>query len=140
MVAVAWAHADVHVKTITRHAPRTLPYRRAVIENLRVTKTGGVLVDRLAGLLAPREAVLRTLQRNHPDTVVGGIAPRRTGDADDVARFQRFARDAGVIELAGAAPFDVVGGDGPVFLFHVDMHERMRIAEHELHDLAFNRL
>jgi len=103
-----------------------------------VVKKG--LVDGLSGLLAPGEAVFGSLQRHHSNAMVGGISAGRAADDHDVACFQRLARNAGVVQLPGAAPFDVVDRDAPVLLFHVHMYERMRIAEDELNDFAFDGL
>src|SRR6267142_130846 len=148
MVAVACAHADAQVNTIAAAAkPNILPCGRAVTEDLRAMKTISVesgfsrtdLVDGLSGSLAPRETILRPLQRDQPDAVVGGVASRRAGDDHLVAGLERSARYAGAAELAGPAPLDVVDGRRAVLLLHVHVHEGMRIPEDELHDLTFDR-
>src|SRR5712691_3938667 len=106
MVAVACAHADPHAIAIATAArPKTFPCRRAVIEDLRPARA---LVDGLSGCLAPREAVLRPLQRDHPDAVIGGIASRGAGDDHLIAGLQRSARHTSAAELTGAAPLHVV--------------------------------
>src|SRR4030095_2296110 len=86
-----------------------------------------LLVDGLPGGLAPREAVFRSLQRHHSNAMVGGISAGCTADDPHVAGLQRLARDAGVVQLPGAAPLNVVDGDAAVLLLHVDMHEGVRI-------------
>src|SRR5258705_199226 len=81
------------------------------------------LVDGLSGRLSPGEAVLRTLQHDEPDAVIGGVAARRAGDDHLVAGLQRSARDAGASELAGAAPLHVIGDHRAVLLLHIHVHE-----------------
>src|SRR5688572_17571665 len=94
-------------------------------------------VERLA-LEAPAEPVRRPQQAAHADAVIDWIAARVAGDDDFVAGLQRLASDALPRQCAGAAPFDAPALHLAVLVGRHDVHPRMRIAEHELYELAFD--
>src|SRR5688572_137286 len=71
----------------------------------RKVRTRG-LVERLARIAAPLEAVRRTAQILHADTVIGRISAGIARDRDDVADAQGLIRHTLTRELAGAAPLD----------------------------------
>src|SRR5207237_7558916 len=80
------------------------------------------------------------LQTKHAKTMIIRIPARVPDDDDVVAGFQRFASDALTSKLAASAPFDRPT-DGFAFLvLALDVDERMRIAEQELNQIAFNCL
>src|SRR5438067_13397231 len=111
MVAEACAQTGPAASTMARAASdRTLPCRRAFIEDLRVNENDWEceLIDGLSGGLAPCEAISRSLQGDHSEPMVGRVAPRRARNHDDVTGLQRVAPDTSVAKLAGASPFDVV--------------------------------
>src|SRR5690606_14036906 len=95
-------------------------------------------VERFAGPAAPVEAVRVPAQVQHPDAVVVRVASRVPRDGDDVARPQRLARDALARELPRAAPFDGPSPQLAVLVRRFDVHERMRVAEQELQELALD--
>src|SRR6185503_2742379 len=97
----------------------------------------GTSIERLAAL-APAEAVRRPQQRAHAQPMIDGIAPRVARDDDLVAGLQRLARDALTGQRAGAAPFDAPALHLAVLVGRHDVHPRVRIAEHELHELALD--
>src|SRR5688572_10692189 len=94
-------------------------------------------VERLA-LLTPAEAVRRPQQRAHPNAVIRGVTARIARDHDLVARLQRFARDTLAGQRTGATPLDAPPLHLPVLVGRHDVHPRVRVAEHELHELALD--
>jgi hypothetical protein len=89
-------------------------------------------------LEAPAEAVRRPQQAAHADAVIDRIAARVARDDDLVAGLQRVARDALARQRAGSAPFDAPALHLPFFVRRHHVYPRVRIAEHELHELAFD--
>src|SRR5215471_3055386 len=72
--------------------------------------------------------------------MIFGIATRVAGDDDVVAWFERVAGHALLVELQSRAPLDGVADGVPLRVLALDVHERMRVAEEELHQLAFDAL
>src|SRR5690606_8523671 len=95
-------------------------------------------IERLA-LEAPAEAVRGAQQAAHAGAVVLGIAAGIPGDAHAIARFQRVAADALAGQLPRAAPFDAPPAHLAVLVRRHHVDPRVRIAERELHELAFDR-
>src|SRR5262245_46351662 len=89
--------------------PGMAPYRRRAAAPVgtaaqMLRQPADWLVDGLAGLLAPTEAVLRAVQRDHADAVVGRVAAGRTADDHVVAGLQRLSGYTLASELASTAP------------------------------------
>jgi len=72
--------------------------------------------------------------------VVGRVAARITGDNHMVAGFQCVIVDAGLFELRGRCPFHRPSLHLTVFVRRLYVHERVRVPEHELHDVPFDLL
>src|SRR5690606_601706 len=96
------------------------------------------LVEGLAGAPAPVEAVGIALQIEHADPMIFRIAARIAGDRHDVAGPQRLVRDPLARQLPGPAPLDGPALRLPVLVRRLDVHERVRIAEHELEQLPLD--
>src|SRR5690554_5063850 len=88
---------------------------------------------------APAEAVRKTQQTAHSDAMILGVAAGVAGDDHAIAGLQRVAADAVTRELARASPFDAPAMHLAVLVRRHHVHPRMRIAERELHELAFDR-
>src|SRR5437773_6549931 len=131
VIATFWADA---AGGISRPMASTGAIARAAGTEVAFTS-----VDDLAGCLPPRESVGRPLQRHHAQAMVGGIASRVGGDHHDVAELERLARDACAPELTDAGPLDRPPHHLAVLVRRLDVHERMRVAEEELHELALDR-
>src|SRR4051794_17965381 len=94
------------------------------------------LVDGLAGLRPPRKSIEWPLQCDHQRPEFARDTRRTAHNGDLIADSQRLARHARSAELSCAAPLD-----GPALRFAVlvrrfNLHECMRIAKDELHQLA----
>ena len=70
--------------------------------------------------------------------VILGVASRISGDDHVVAGLQRLARHALSAELESSAPFDGVADRVALLVFPFDVHERVRVAKQELHQVAFD--
>src|SRR5687767_4093064 len=87
---------------------------------------------------APAPAVLRTLEREESHAMIGRVAAGVAGDDDLVTRLDGVSRNF-ALQLPGRAPFDDVAVHRPVLLLHHHVHEGVRAAEQELHDLPLDR-
>src|SRR5580692_4847856 len=87
----------------------------------------------------PAEAIGRPLDAAHADAVIFRIAARVAGDDDVIAGLQGVAGDAFTAQLAAAAPFHRPSFHVALVVGGFDVDERMRIAEHELDQSAFDR-
>src|SRR6186713_818450 len=97
----------------------------------------GASIESLAAL-TPTEAVGRPQQRAHANAVIDRVTPRVARDDHLVAGLQRLARDALAGQRAGATPFDAPALHLAVLVRRHDVHPGVRIAEHELHELALD--
>ena len=70
--------------------------------------------------------------------MIDGVAAGVTRDDDLVAGLQRFARDALARQCAGTAPFDAPALHLAVLVGRHEVHPGVRVAEHELHERAFD--
>src|SRR5436190_17425384 len=105
---------------------------------MRRARTWGGLVEGLAGIPSPLEAVSRTAQILHADTVIVRVSARVARDRHDVADAQRLVRDALARQLACAAPLDGPALQRAVLVRRFYVHERVRVAEHELQQLTLD--
>src|SRR5437762_4001985 len=92
--------------------------------------------DGLLKIPAPLEPVLRSQDAPHADAVILDGAARVAGDDDVIARLQRVARDAG--QLPGGGPLDGPALHLALRVRRLHVNERVRVAEHELHHVAFD--
>src|SRR5688572_21151263 len=92
-------------RSAVRRPPATCRTRKRAVAPCGTTALQAAgcdeLVDDLAGLLTPAEAVLRAVQGDHPDAVIGRVAAGRTADDHVVAGLQRLSGDTLAAELAG---------------------------------------
>src|SRR6185295_13142319 len=88
------------------------PYKKRAVAPCGTTALkaagGDELLDHFAGLLTPAEAVLRAVQGDHPDAVIGRVAAGRTADDHVIAGLQCLSGDTLAAELAGTAPLNGV--------------------------------
>src|SRR5438128_802959 len=96
------------------------------------------LIKCFAGTSAPSESVGRTLQANHAQAMIFRIPAGVSNDDNVVAGSQRFTRDALTAELSASAPFHGVSSDLALRVLHFNVDKRMRIAEQELNQVAFD--
>src|SRR5215831_2843045 len=89
---------------------------------------------------APLPAVGRPGDGAHPQSVIFRVAARVPRDDHVVARLQRLARHALAVELQARAPLHRIPHGVALRIFPFHVHERVRIAEQELHQVAFDRL
>src|SRR6266571_2338725 len=78
---------------------------------------------------APFEAVFRTEDAPHPEPVIFDSAARVAGDDDVIARLERVVVDA--VQLTRGGPFNGPALGLPLIVRGLDVHEGMRIPEHE---------
>src|SRR5690606_15703937 len=116
---------------------RTGEEARARMRASGVARRASGLVERLA-FETPAEPVRRAQQAAHADTMILGVASRIARDDDVVTGPEGIARDALPRKLAGSAPFDAPALHFAVLVRRHDMHPGMRIAEHELDQLALD--
>src|SRR5690606_10142458 len=116
-------------------APRAKPAAGGAMVQERLPDRS---IERFA-LEAPAEAVRGTQQAPHPDPVILRIAARVAGDDHAIAGPQRVAADTVSRELTGAAPLDAPAMHLAAFVGRHHVNPRMRVAEGELHELAFDR-
>src|SRR5688572_9931215 len=80
----------------------------------------------------PREAVARPLDARDQQSERGRIAGRFAGHLELVTRLERRSGDLGLGQVVGRTPLQRPGLDRAVLVGHVNPHEGMRIAPHEL--------
>src|SRR5262249_51377087 len=75
---------------------------------------------------------------NHPKAMVFGSAAGIAVDDDVVADLERVAGDALLAKLSAGSPLDRPTRDGAARFLHFHLHEGVRIAIQELHQIAFD--
>src|SRR4029079_7596809 len=100
-------------------------------------KPDTTLINRFAGTRPPRESIERPTQTEHQCAVLPRHTRRTRGDRDLVADLQRLTLDALRAELCSARPLNRPALDLAMLVGRFHVHERVRIAQHELHELPF---
>src|SRR5262245_17388135 len=94
------------------------------------------LVDNLVRGTAPVEAIGGTREVDHQHAILAGHARWTAIDDHLVADLQRIALHARLRQLTRAAPLDGPSLHRAALIRGLDVHERVRIAIHELDDRA----
>src|SRR5262245_50878356 len=84
---------------------------------------------------APRKPVGRTSQLDHQGSELTGHAGRTSDDDHFIADLERLSSDALIGQLSSAAPLDSPPLFQAVFIWSLEVHEGMRVAVDELHQL-----